>query len=332
MKRYTFLFFALLLACASYAKKVKFSVNMTGQTLDGTGIHVMGDFQTAAGFTGGDWMPNTTLMTQETSDTNIYSIVVDVPAFQKYEYKFVNGDQSYFVEIVPMESRVGYDFNDNRWLWVDSLADDTTFVGALMFGGNAPSGLTLMRFLVDMRGQSSVNAAGVHLSGSFQNWSPVNTMMYSFRDTIYEIIAYDTLGTYEYKFLNGNTAGASEIVPSVCASNGHRSLTLLKDSVLATVCFSECSACATGIPTIGDRQLQLYPNPAREAVNIEFPSQLIAADIRITDTLGRTVSSYSAFSGKQLRWEAGSLPRGIYAVAVYNTAGQVYMYSKLVLE
>jgi DNA repair exonuclease SbcCD ATPase subunit len=35
-------------------------------------------------------------------------------------------------------------------LYVDSLADDTTYVGALIFAGNAPAGLELIRYKVDM--------------------------------------------------------------------------------------------------------------------------------------------------------------------------------------
>ena len=110
------------------AKKVKFAVDMTGQIINTTGIHISGDFQTIAGFPGGDWASNTTPLTQE-GTTDIYSIVVDIPAFAKYEYKFLNGDQFYEAEFVPVESRVGYNFDDNRWIYVDSLADDTSFVG-----------------------------------------------------------------------------------------------------------------------------------------------------------------------------------------------------------
>ena len=88
-------------------------------------------------FRKGDWASNTTTLTQEGS-TEIYSIVVDIPAFAKYEYKFLNGDQFYEAEFVPI-IRVGYNFNDNRWIYVDSLANDTTFVGAILFAGNAPA-------------------------------------------------------------------------------------------------------------------------------------------------------------------------------------------------
>ena len=53
------------------AKKVKFAVDMTGQIINTTGIHISGDFQTIAGFPGGDWASNTTPLTQE-GTTDIY--------------------------------------------------------------------------------------------------------------------------------------------------------------------------------------------------------------------------------------------------------------------
>ena len=82
MKRIFLVVFILLLSTNIYAKKVKFAVDMTGQTINATGVHVSGDFQTLAGFSGGDWQPNTTSLTKE-SGTDIYSIVVDIPAMAK---------------------------------------------------------------------------------------------------------------------------------------------------------------------------------------------------------------------------------------------------------
>src|SRR5689334_19803480 len=178
----------LLSATFVFAKKVKFSVDLDTVTANVTGVHVMGDFQGVAGFPGGDWLPNTTPLTQEASST-IYSTVVDIPAFTKYEYKFVNGDQGYEAEFVPLPSRVGYNFNDNRWLWVDSLANDTTDIGAILFAGNAPVNLTLLRFKVDMS-EALVDPAGVHVAGDFQGWDPSKIMLYSFGSGVYEIIAY----------------------------------------------------------------------------------------------------------------------------------------------
>ena len=57
---------------------------MAHQVVNTTGVHIVGDFQTLAGFAGGDWISSSTPMTQEGTST-IYSIVVDIPAFQKYE-------------------------------------------------------------------------------------------------------------------------------------------------------------------------------------------------------------------------------------------------------
>ncbi|MFN5621346.1 MAG: hypothetical protein ACK478_08590, partial [Flavobacteriales bacterium] len=115
----------VLFASVSVAKHIRFTVDMTDQVVSPNGVHLTGDFQALLGLENGDWQSNTLLMEQQ-SDTNLYSVVLQLPAFRKYEYKFVNGDQFYEVEFVPWESRVGYDFNDNRWLYLDSLSNDTT--------------------------------------------------------------------------------------------------------------------------------------------------------------------------------------------------------------
>ncbi|MCX6294938.1 MAG: hypothetical protein NTX97_02540 [Bacteroidetes bacterium] len=194
MKKIIIISVLLTINSFAFAKKVKFSVDMTGLLKSSLGMHISGDFQTLAGFAGGDWMPNTTPLAQEASDTNIYTIVVDIPAFRKYEYKFVNGDQFYEAEFVPIESRVGYNFDDNRWIYIDSLANDTTSIGAIRFSQNAPKGYHLLRLLVDLRNEASIDPAGTHVAGSFQGWSPINNIMYKLNDTIEELIVYvDTL-------------------------------------------------------------------------------------------------------------------------------------------
>ena len=165
----------LLTSLCLSAKKVKFAVDMTGQTISAFGVHIVGDFQEAAGYPL-NFDPAATPLTQEGS-TNIYSIIVTIPAFTKYEYLFVNGDQTYEAEFVPDESRVGYNFVDNRWLYVDSLANDTTFVGAILFSGNAPAGLSLVRYKVDMNNALPVSPNGIHVGTSDDAFSPVKTKL-----------------------------------------------------------------------------------------------------------------------------------------------------------
>jgi hypothetical protein len=330
MKKIILAILAVCLVQTASAKKVKFAVDMTGQLVSAFGVHVTGDFQTLAGFAGGDWASNTTPLTNE-AGTDIYSIVVDIPAFAKYEYKFVNGDQFYEAEFVPVESRVGYNFVDNRWIWVDSLANDTTFVGAILFGGNAPAGLNLIRFLVDMNQQASVDPAGIHVAGTHQGWNPATTMLYSFEPGIYEIINYVTVGTYEYKYYNGNVTGTEETVPSACATNGNRSIVVSKDTVLESVCFASCSSCSTTGITANTtaEKIKLYPNPFTTSLNIEFENNA-KREVAIFDLTGRKINSFS-LENSSVKIERGSLSSGAYILNVKEENGKS-TFARLIVE
>ena len=332
MKKALLLNLALLIALTGFAKKVKFAVDMTGQTISANGVHVAGDFQTAAGYAGGDWQSGTTTLTQVGS-SSIYSIVVDIPAFHKYEYKFVNGDQFYDVEFVPVESRVGYNFNDNRWLYVDSLGNDTTYVGAIMYSANAPAGLKLIRFKVDLRTESSVNAAGAHVAGSFQGSNPATTRLYSFGDSVYEYIAYVTAGSYTYKYYNGNSAAGSETVPSACATSGDRTINTSVDTVLNRVCFSSCAAClGTGIETASNtKAVSIFPNPTNELTTVEFNDNSNTHQVSMLDVSGRTVRSYNNYTGSSLHIARNELTEGIYFIRITNNESKI-ITAKIVIQ
>src|SRR6185503_10791552 len=97
MKKALLISAVLFISVGAFAKKVKFSVDMDTITINVNGVHVTGDFQDEAGFAS-DWDPGTTAMLQDVSDPSIYSIVLDIPAFQKYEFKFVNGIFGYETE------------------------------------------------------------------------------------------------------------------------------------------------------------------------------------------------------------------------------------------
>jgi type IX secretion system substrate protein len=332
MKKILFSLLVLAVYTTAFAKKVKFSVDMTGQVLSPNGIHVTGDFQAVAGFPGGDWQSNTTTLTQEGA-TNIYSIIVDIPAFTKYEYRYVNGDQSYEVEFVPVESRVGYNFDDNRWLWVDSLANDTTDIGAIVFNTNAPAGLTLVRFLVDMQNVPSISPAGIHVAGNFQGWDPSEIMLYSFGSDVYEIIAYMPLGTYEYKFYNGNTSGTMENIPALCSVNTNREIVVAADIVLPTVCFSGCSLC---VPTsISENKKEtswsLFPNPTSNFAILKFNDDSPVHSVFVTDVTGRLVQRFENYPLNTLRIEKGKPGEGIYFVTIHSSENFLAVV-KLIIE
>lgn len=328
MKKYLFLAVAIFASVTVFAKKVKFATDMTGVPVNAAGMHITGDFQDEAGYAGGDWQPDTTPLSQEASDTNIYSVVVDIPAFRAYEFKFVNGIYTYEVEFVPIESRVLYNFGDNRWLYVDSLANDTTFVGAIRFSQNAPAGKNLLRFYVDLQHEPSVAVTGVHVQGGFQNWMPGQTRMYSFDGNVYEHITYIDSVTVavqdEFIYVNGNTLAEVETVPSSCATaNNYRSVYVPNDTMLTTVCFSACVDCqSVGISEYsftGD--VRISPNPANEYAMIEFNDKEAVHDVYVYDVNGTLVRKYESYNSSYLRVEKNELANGIYFIGMYGKNG-----------
>lgn len=303
-----------LLCLSLLAKKVKFSVDMTGQTISAAGVHIVGDFQSEAGL-GADFAQLTPMVHESGS---VYSLIVNIPAFRKYEYKFANGDLFYEVEFVPVESRVGYDNVDNRWMYVDSLKNDTSFVGAILYGGNAPAGLNLVRPLVDLTAEGSVSTNGVHLAGNFQGWSTTKNRMYSFETNIYETIFYVAAGTYEYKFYNGNSISNSETVPSSCATNGNRQVVVNGDIIPDPVCYASCVAC---LGTYINEQetsssILLYPNPSTDKVTLSFKESSQSRVLTLTDLAGKMVRVYTNVSEDSFSIEKNDLNSGVYFLQV----------------
>jgi hypothetical protein len=270
MKKLFLVLCSFALISVAEGKKVKFTVNMVGQAISPNGVHVSGDFQEAAGFPGVNWDCDKMLMTQEAGDTNLYSLIVDIPAFQKYEYKFINGDLCYEVEVVPELNRAEYNFSDSRWIYVDSLSNDTTETGAILFGGTAPQGLTAVRFRVNMSQEAGIAPAGVHLAADFQGWDPQKNILYSFAGGIYEWIAFLNTGSYQFRYYNGNSAPNGENVPAACAVGANRPLILTADTIMDLICYASCNICwPTALTESEEARQSVFPNPANESLIVQ---------------------------------------------------------------
>jgi hypothetical protein len=319
MKKFLFLLFAFTITTGAFAKKLKFSVDMSAETVSPNGVHVMGDFQIASGDTA-DWDPGLTELIQEGS-TNIYSVTVDVPAFTMYQYRYVNGDQGYEAEFVPYESRLVDPLMDNRWIYVDSLDNTIMDIGAIIYGKNAPAGKFLLRFKVDMTKQFPANDRP-HVEGSFQNWDPKATALYAVDDTVYQYIAYVTAGMYQFKYINGNVVGKEETVPSACATAGNRSVAVLADIVLDPVCFSFCKSCedANGIfEQAAVKKLNIYPNPSDEYTILQFNDAESNHTVFITDITGKMVRTYENYTNAELHIDREQLNAGLYFITSMDT-------------
>lgn len=314
------------------AKKVKIAVDMTGQIISAFGVHVVGDFQEAAGYPL-NWDPAATTLTQEGS-TDIYSVIVNIPAFTKYEYLFVNGDQTYEAEFVPDESRVGYNFVDNRWMYVDSLANDTSFVGAILFGGNAPAGFSLVRFKVDMNNALPVSPNGVHVGDNMNGFSSTKVPLYSFGNNVYEIISYYQNNSYAFKFFNGNTAVTTETISGVCDVFGNRGLTVTEDTVMAEVCFSSCSACsATSVKELNTTAsaFKVLPNPAKDMLMISSAKNEVIETVTLYNIAGQIVKDIFDINQSNFTLQNLNLSSGLYTVRV-TSKNQKSEYLKLIIE
>jgi len=228
-------------------RMVKISVDMKNETVSANGVHVAGSFQ--------GWSPSATTLTQEGS-SSIYSTIVEMDPNVVVEYKFINNnDWSSGVESVPAISQKGHknngETNDNRWVWTGS-GSDTLMLPAFEFSGSAPDGQYAVRLAVDLQKESSVSSDGVHVAGSIQKaagfpeWNPSATQMANLYNSnkIHEVVLCVADGSYEYKFVNGNAWGSDESVPSACATNNNRGVTVSgADLEAAKVCFGSCDAC-----------------------------------------------------------------------------------------
>ena len=318
MKKYLLIAAAMLIVQTLSAKKIKFAVNMSNEIVNTTGIHVFGDFQEAAGYPF-NWDPGSTEMVQELTDTNVYSVVIDVPAFHIYEYRYINGDQSYEVEFVPEESRVNGAFDDNRWMYVDSTDDDTAFVGVVPYSANAPVGLNLVVFRVNMT-METVSNDSVHVAGTWQGWDPSKCVMVNFGDTVYKFHRYQAYlpnGTYRFKYANGKTINDFEYVSGSCAVNDGREVVVTSDMLLEPYNFGSC------LVSVSENNfasgISLYPNPSASNSKIEFNDSERNHTVKVADISGRTVRSYySTENSLQLE----NLEMGIYTLYIKNSSEQ----------
>ena len=221
---------------------------------------------------------------------------------------------------------MNYNFLDSRWIYVDSLSNDTLNIGAIRYSGNAPAGKNLVRFYVDMQLQS-VSSAGVHVMGNFQGWDPSATRMYSFDNIVYEYITYtDSNQTTEreYLFVNGNGNADQELLAGWCKNaNGYRGVVAPRDTMLPVICYSFCDLCSTvGLSEMAASRVSVYPNPGRDVLNLSSGTEAIGR-ILITDILGNEVYNNIVAESSVMSIDVSVFSSGTYFVQTQDRSGHV---------
>jgi alpha-amylase len=88
-----------IVAFADCAPQLRFAVDMTGQTVARTGVHVVGNFQALAGY--GAVNDATALPLTDDNSDGIYEVTISLPAPGMFQYRFVNGNTLAGAETVP---------------------------------------------------------------------------------------------------------------------------------------------------------------------------------------------------------------------------------------
>ncbi len=221
---------------------VSFRVDMSQQSINPQGVHVAGDFNT--------W--NTSSHPMSNLGNHVFGRTIQAIPGTTLQFKYVNGNTAAGYELVPASCGVsGSGGTYNRYITIGNA--DTTLSEVCFSSCTDCPQLISLTLKVDMN-ETTVSPNGVHVAGSFNNFSPNATPMTNQGNNVF--IA--TIDVWEndfvtYRFVNGNTTAGFEAVPEACGipsgtGGFDRYLQMGTVAVIAPeVCFSSCTDC-TGNP------------------------------------------------------------------------------------
>jgi hypothetical protein len=253
-KIFTFCFVALSAMMAQAQVAVTFNVDMTGQTVSANGVHMAGNFNdvnydgTAENAAYVNWNPSAIALADQ--GNGIWSVTLNLVA-ERYEFKFINGNDWPFAEDVPPACQVEVAGNDNRFWSISGL--NATESMTVCYASCAACGENTVRFRVDMTQEAGVNPAGVYVAGNFQGWNAAGSQLID-PDGNGTWEGYFSIGTAtsaQYKFINGNDWAFGESVPGSCAVSGNREINVADaNTVVDVACFSACGPCQAPTPVL----------------------------------------------------------------------------------
>jgi hypothetical protein len=329
-------------------RTVQFDVDMRDVILAGAfnNVTLAGSFQDEvidSNWT--DWTPGITNMT-DTDNDSVFSITLSIPdGF--YEYKFINGNSFADEETVPNACV----YNTNRFITINS----DTIIGTVCFSSciacPALPDTIYAIFKVDMK-QELQNGTynGATLTGNFMDdvvgqnlidWTPgIINLTDNNNDSIYETILAVYEGEYEYKFINGNSWGQDETVPSNCAFNQNRLVNLLANSgdtiIVGPFCFGSCDTMCPIILNLNEAVdsdiVSVWPNPSTEDFYLEVNNKEMNFDVNILNITGKSCRYINNLEGYSThRISTKELNKGLYFIHLKTDDGRLYI-KKMILE
>ncbi len=288
MKKIYTMFFASVLSVASMAQAtVTFNVDMNQQTVSPDGVHIAGNFADL-NYDGNlenpsyvNWSPTAYQLSDVDMD-GVYSFSFDlVPG--AYEFKFINGNNWPFEEVVPNACRANQSGNSNRILYVfeDATSYDVCF-GACAACGSKTALFRVDANFIDTDGDGTpgelgedISPLGIHVAGDWQNpqWQPNTHPLNDFDgdgiwSAVYPIADQDVM---QFKFINGNdwVDGIPESVSGSCAAGDNRQFDLTEDNtVLPVYCWNSCDPCVQPSMITFQVNMSVYCGDLSEGVNL----------------------------------------------------------------
>ena len=243
---------------------VTFSVDMSLENVNNSGVYITGDFMNHLGYA--DWSTDILQLSNE-EGSNVYSITLLGIPNGSYNYKFINGNSwGYDENLSGLPCSISDGFGS--FIRTFSITTGTTQVGPFCYEECEDCDFPVsVLFKVDMTNEA-ISPNGVHIAGEFQNWDPsANQMSDDDGDGVFELGFEINVGTYEFKFINGNDwdgmANDNESIPSSCNVNGNREIVVSSDTIIQ-YCYNQCYDICLD-----------YPDPAEIIFTVDMSNEEI---------------------------------------------------------
>jgi len=293
---------------------VTLRVDMANETVSADGVYVAGDFN--------NWDPTATAMSLYAPGK--YEAVVVMNTGESNAYKFLNGPDFSGVENVPSDCGSADGFGGfNRLVTATS---GNNLIPVVCFGQCAECIViptVQVTFSVNMSNET-VSADGVHIAGTFNNFSPSATEMVLSAPNIYSAtINLPENAQITYKFLNGNDWPFVETVPFECGQDdgfGGFNRLITTDNVdftTSTVCFGSCADCTINTNDVAAQAWSIYPIPASNELVLSHLNGQVDY-VKIIDLLGKEQLRVATNSSPQVTLDLSLIANGQYFIQLPN--------------
>jgi hypothetical protein len=302
------------------------SVDASQIDIDPAGVHIAGNFN---GF-------SPTAM--EEAGNGIYFTTVTVAAGATALWKYLNGASFVGAETVPEACGEpdGFEGFNRSFLMAEENAALSTVCFAACEACDPVAETYTLTFQVDASA-IVVDAAGVHIAGSFNGFTPQT--MNNAGGGIYTFsVEVEGGATVLWKYLNGPTFDGQESVPAACGEDddfggfNRAFIAPEADIELGVVCFGSCTACVPDFVSNADRQkFNIFPNPNDGSFSLVSPKSGTAT-VRIFDLSGRMVHQkiLPTIEGDVILYNNAILEEGYYLIELRY--GQEVFTSRIVVE